>query len=190
MMISRGKISFLFVLFILTLNSSYACISDEYNRAYSLYKHNDYDKSFNAFLNLYKLGCPTSPYFVGIHYAYGIGTKENHEAAIKYFNIFLDKNNPKRPRDYRGNAYLALAYIYNLDGKTTRANECLFESASVGNTEAMFLLGRSYTNNNQPYYVKTDLEKALFWLNKAANAGNVTAMQLIYQIRKSYSYRF
>jgi TPR repeat protein len=170
-----------FILLSLNLQFSYACISNEYNRAYSLFKHSDYTESTKAFIELYKKGCPTSPYFLGISYTYGIGSKQDFDIAIKYFDTFLDKSNKKQPRNYRANAYLALAYIYKSKKELNKANEYLIESAELDNSEAIFFLGRSYINEKQPYHIKTDSKKAFYWLNKAANYGNVEAMKLIYQ---------
>ena len=177
----KSKLTLTMVILLTTLSFevSHACISNEYNKAYSLFKHSDYRDSLLGFTDLYKGGCPTSPYFLGIHYAYGLGVKQNYEIAIKYFNDFLDKDNGKQPRSYRANTYLALAIIYKSKGQLQKAHEYLVESAKIGNTEAMFLLGRSYIDKTQPYYTQTNLKGAFFWLNKAALYGNVAAMKLI-----------
>lgn len=164
----------------LSFQISQACISTEYNRAYSKFEHSDYASSAKAFANLYKNGCPTSPYFLGIHYAYGLGVKKNTDTAIKYFNDFISKDNRKQPRRYRANTYLALAVIYNSKGDIKKAHKYLKQSAKADNVEAMFFLGRSYINKNQPYFVETDHKEAFFWLNKAANYGNIKSMELIY----------
>ncbi|AXA33117.1 tetratricopeptide repeat protein [Francisella adeliensis] len=165
----------------LSFQISQACISTEYNRAYSKFQHSDYISSAKAFANLYENGCPTSPYFLGIHYAYGLGVKKNTDMAIKYFDIFLAKKNHKQPRRYRANASLALAIIYNSKGDTEKAHKYLEQSAKADNTEAMFFLGRSYIDKDQPYYVETNRKEAFLWLNKAASYGNVKAMKLIYE---------
>lgn len=169
-----------FIFLTLSMQLSYACISNEYTKAYSLYRNSDYSDSVKAFMELYKKGCPTSPYFLGIFYTYGIGVKQDLDLAIKYFDVFLDKNNNKQPRHYRANAYLALAYIYKTQGQIEQANQYLALSAEIDNTEAMFFLGKSYVANNQPYYIETNPQKAFFWLNKAAQSGNIEAMRLIY----------
>ncbi|AEE26222.1 membrane protein of unknown function [Francisella hispaniensis] len=169
-----------FIFLALSMQLSYACISNEYNKAYSLYRNSDYSGSAKAFMDLYKKGCPTSPYFLGIFYTYGIGVKQDLDLAIKYFDVFLDKNNNKQPRHYRANAYLALAYIYKTKNLMKKANKYLTLSAEIDNVEAMFFLGKSYLADNQPYYIETNLEKAFFWLNKAAQNGNIEAMKLIY----------
>ena len=101
--------------------------------------------------------------------------------AIKYFDVFLSKDNYKQPRKYRANAYLALAVIYNSKGDVEKAHKYLQQSAKADNTEAMFFLGRSYIDKDQPYYVETNHKEAFFWINKAATYGNVKAMQLIYE---------
>ena len=158
-----------------------ACISKAYNDAYSLFKHGEYSQSVPAFTKLYKNGCPTSPYFLGTYYTYGIAVKPNYDTAIKYFDKFLDKNNLAQPRDYRANAYRALALIYKSKNQPQKAHDYLIDSAKLGNTEAMFLLGRSFIDKNQPYHTQTNLKDAFTWLNKAANYGNIEAMKLIYQ---------
>ncbi len=160
---------------------AHACISKEYNDAYALFKHSEYTKSVPAFTKLYHNGCPTSPYFLGTYYTYGIAVEENYDTAIKYFDQFLDKKNLAQPRDYRANAYRALALIYQSKNQTQKAHDYLVDSAKLGNTEAMFLLGRSYINEGLPYHTTTNLKEAYVWLNKAANYGNVEAMKLIYE---------
>ncbi|ABK89756.1 sel1 repeat family protein [Francisella tularensis subsp. novicida U112] len=169
-----------FIFLNLSMQVSYACISNEYNKAYSLYRNSDYSDSAKAFIELYKKGCPTSPYFLGIFYTYRIGVKQDLDLAKKYFDVFLDKNNSKQPRHYRANAYLALAYIYKTQGQIEQANQYLALSAEIDNTEAMFFLGKSYLASNQPYHVETNPKKAFYWLNKAAQNGNIEAMKLIY----------
>ncbi|APA82954.1 hypothetical protein [Francisella tularensis] len=43
-----------FVFLNLSMQVSYACISNEYNKAYSLYRNSDYSDSAKAFIELYK----------------------------------------------------------------------------------------------------------------------------------------
>ncbi|NDT08883.1 hypothetical protein FWI58_03150 [Francisella tularensis subsp. holarctica] len=74
---------------------------------------------------------------------------------------------------------MALAYIYKTQGQIEQANQYLALSAEIDNTEAMFFLGKSYLASNQPYYVETNQKKAFYWLNKAAQNGNIEAMKLI-----------
>ncbi|WP_440993153.1 tetratricopeptide repeat protein [Cysteiniphilum litorale] len=164
-----------------SIQTANACLSKAYNDAYALFKHGQYSQSVPAFTKLYNNGCPTSPYFLGTYYTYGIAVKPNYDTAIKYFDKFLDKKNLAQPRDYRANAYRALALIYNAKNQPAKAHAYLIDSAKLGNTEAMYLLGRSYIGKDQPYYTKTDLHQAFIWLNKAANYGNIAAMKLIYQ---------
>ncbi|WP_440682481.1 tetratricopeptide repeat protein [Cysteiniphilum halobium] len=165
----------------LSIQTANACLSKAYNDAYALFKHGQYSQSLTAFTKLYNNGCPTSPYFLGIYYTYGIAVKPNYDTAIKYFDKFLDKKNLAQPRDYRANTYRALALIYKSKNQPQKAHGYLIDSAKLGNIEAMFLLGRSYIGKDQPYYTKTDLHQAFIWLNKAANYGNIEAMKLIYR---------
>lgn len=164
-----------------THQTANACISKAYNDAYALFKHGQYRQSVPAFTKLYNNGCPTSPYFLGTYYTYGIAVKPNYDMAIQYFDKFLDKKNLAQPRDYRANAYRALALIYKSKNQMQKAHSYLIDSAKLGNTEAMFLLGRSYIDKDQSYHTQTDLKQACNWLNKAANYGNIEAMKLIYQ---------
>ncbi|WP_234366821.1 SEL1-like repeat protein [Francisella tularensis] len=68
---------------------------------------------------------------------------------------------------------MALAYIYKTQGQIEQANQYLALSAEIDNTEAMFFLGKSYLASNQPYHVETNPKKAFYWLNKAAQNGNI-----------------
>ena len=157
-----------------------ACRSKAYNVAYQLYKNNEYNKAFKAFNQLYKNGCPTSPFFLGTFYTYGLATKPDYNKAINYFVKFLDNKNIVQSRDYRANAYRALALIYKTKGESKKAFGYLGDSVKLGNQEAMFYLGRSYVSNKEPYHVKTDFKKAYYWLSKVAKNGNIQAMKLIY----------
>ncbi|WP_116963777.1 tetratricopeptide repeat protein [Fastidiosibacter lacustris] len=160
---------------------AHACVSKAYNDAYALFKHGEYAKSVPAFTKLYNNGCPTSPFFLGTYYTYGIAVKQNYDTAIKYFDKFLDEKNLVQPRDYRASVYRSLALIYKEKNQPQKAFDYLVESAKLGNTESMFLLGRSYLSEDQPYHTKTNLKEAFYWLNKVAVLGNIEAMKLIYQ---------
>ena len=113
---------------------------------------------------------------LGYAYRFGIGTEENIKQAIKVFT----------PSAEQGNAMSLghLGEIYFEQGKVEDAKKFTLKSAEKNNSKAQLNLS----------FIDDDTEKSLYWLNKAAENNEISAiMNLAYyyhdkDIKKAASY--
>ena len=113
---------------------------------------------------------------LGYAYRFGIGTEENIKQAIKVFT----------PSAEQGNAMSLghLGEIYFEQGKVEDSKKFTLKSAEKNNSKAQLNLS----------FIDDDTEKSLYWLNKAAENNEISAiMNLAYyyhdkDIKKAASY--
>ena len=169
------------LIFTLTIQKVDACRKKEYREAMQLHKNSKYMEAKQKFEILDENGCPTSSFYLGIYYAYGIGLKQNIDRAIFYCEKFLDKNNKVQPRKYRDVAYRTLSELYLKSDNYSKSFNYLLKSAQIGNCESQLKIGEYYLNGDSKSRVAKDKRKAAYWLNKSAANYNIKAMQLIYE---------
>lgn len=137
-----------------------------------------YRLAFGGFKSMYdKGGDENIVYRLGTMYLYGKGVKQDEKMAEKLFEEAAELGNPY--------AQYELSKIYLSSEEPSekdieKALTMLNMAATKGmNVAAQYFLGRIYSNNE--YGIK-DLEKAIYWLNKALENGNGFAAYVLGKI--------
>lgn len=106
---------------------------------------------------------------LGLYYSARDSEIHNSYLSAYYYELSANSGNS------RGQLGLGFRYLYG-DGKEQNINMAfnLFEKAAgQGEGEAMFCLGTLYTTGQ--YGIQPNREKALYWLQKASDAGSAEA---------------
>lgn len=114
---------------------------------------------------------------VGAMYGYGEGVKEDNVKALEYFQKANALNDPSAMYF----TYLVYNYAWDVPRDSVKADEWLRKSYEValpgaekGNPLSMYAAGRALA-----YMPKPDYDKALEWLQKAADKGYIAAIEMI-----------
>lgn len=165
----------------------------------------DYSKAYKFLLTSAKQKNTEALNGLGIIYLYGLGVSKNLDLAQKYFEqanslgdevskinlgeLYRQKNNFIASEEWYklaiitnpSKAYEGLSKIYLDQKKFEQAYRYSEKAAELGNTEAEYNLGVFY---EQGIYVNKNLEKAIFWYEKAALKGHLDALNNLSLLKK------
>lgn len=168
-------------------------VSTDYSKAYKFLVGPAHQKNTEALNGL------------GIIYLYGLGVNKNLDLAQEYFEkannlgdkvskinlgeLYRQKNNLIASEKWYklaiienpSKAYEGLSKIYLDQQKFEQAYRYSEKAAELGNTEAEYNLGVFY---EQGIYVNKNLEKAIFWYEKAALKGHLDALSNLSLLKK------
>lgn len=118
---------------------------------------------------------PNSEYFLaqGERYLNGVGVYPNTEKALYYFSRAALLGNREAKFQYGALLYNTGDYLNNYNS----AIKFLTQAANCQHVMAQSLLGRIYFSEGS----EQDFKKAVYWLKKAANSGEVEAMYTLGQ---------
>lgn len=114
---------------------------------------------------------PQAQYYVGMMSEQGVGTRLNHEVALKWFTLAADAGNAAAQLKL-GKLYSAGIWTARDDGK---AAHYYFLAAKQNVPEAQFLLALCYQLG---IHLKKDENSALFWYTQAVKNGLKDALAL------------
>mgnify|MGYP004501878989 CR=1 FL=1 len=134
----------------------------------------DYKKAFVLYKKAYEDGNPSSTFYLGRMYYLGLGTDENDAEAFRLFSE-ASQNGYKD-----ANCFLGRMYGYGVQGvvesNTEKAIEYLSDVSEDYEVDAWYNKGCIYANAKQ-------MDDAMLWLKKAAEAGDERAEKVIRQIQ-------
>ena len=147
-------------------------------KAYGLGTKKDINYSFKLAYVGANIGDNQSKYFLSQYYNHGIGVKKNNKLAFLWGEEAISEKIPK--------SYSLLAYYYSQGiGTSTNAEKAIklyMTSASLGDIDSMFDIGLIY---GQGKLVPYDIEKAFYWMEKAALSGQEKSKEVIEKLYKN-----
>ncbi len=138
------------------------------------------EKAFTYFERAAQLGNIPATYYLSQCYQYARGTRLDHDKSISLCKQAAIVGYPKAEYEL-SRMYLAGRDVENstfgpVSPNPAKAFEWCEKSADHGYVVAIYKLGEYYLNGTG---VEKDLEKAAFWLRKAANRHLVNAKELL-----------
>jgi TPR repeat protein len=125
---------------------------------------------------------PESQYYIGKAYYYGMGVDKDSKKAFEYAKKSADKNNSS------GLNLLGVIYQYGegIEKDESQALVYYKQAANLGNKKAMTNLFHTYVDDISS--ITKDYKEALYWIEKAYDAGDIDAayfIGIIYQELKN-----
>jgi uncharacterized protein len=137
-------------------------------------KNKDYDSGFRQILPAATAGSALAQRYMGYYYSVGWSVKKDNRKAFEWYSLAA-KNG-----DAESLAQMATYYFTGNEGIVPRdcnaALSLTHQSASKGILKAYQLLSRSYVEG---VCVSSDIEEALNWANKAAEANDSAPLYFI-----------
>ncbi|PCI38722.1 MAG: hypothetical protein COB50_01970, partial [Thiotrichales bacterium] len=156
--------------YVMNINKSQTAISinnktpDSVNKGYVLLNLGLYKASFVEFLQAAKEGNIDAKRLLGIQYLHGLGVTKSIKDGVDWMI--------KAAKDSNVMAQIDLGVMYykgkNVQQDYQKALHWLDLAANTGNPLAEYILGHIYYLGMQTPYVARNLNKAIYWLEKAA----------------------
>ena len=150
-------------------NLSETQLKDIIANADKAYEEEDYETSFDYFMEAANYDNPYALFKVGRFYDYGEGVPQDYEKAINWYEKAIEKGSASAMNNM-GSKYLNGEGVPENDYK---ARELFERAAALGNDFALSNLGVIYNNG---YGVEKDKEKAIAYYEQAVEKGNINAM--------------